>query len=102
MSVGDSNGIQIEIRAHLRARDIERITLGQKCPSATVPTRRHTRRQRVGVQSDTTRWKTSKFRAKTPTLGSGHRLETLLFLGLTQKVTGSGRNRYLKIGRNPI
>ncbi|CAL8119723.1 unnamed protein product [Prunus armeniaca] len=45
---GTLNDIQIEIRAHPRARDIERITLGQKCPSATVPTRR----QRMGVQSD--------------------------------------------------
>ncbi|CAL8168047.1 unnamed protein product [Prunus armeniaca] len=52
ISVRDSNNIQIEIRAHLRAHDNLRITLGQKCPSATVPTRRHTRRQRVGVQSD--------------------------------------------------
>ncbi|CAL8996415.1 unnamed protein product, partial [Prunus brigantina] len=39
ISVRDSNDIRIEIRAHLRARDIERITLGQKCPSTTVPTR---------------------------------------------------------------
>ncbi|CAL2255100.1 unnamed protein product [Prunus armeniaca] len=40
ISVRDSNGIQNEIRAHLRAHDNLRITLGQKCPSATVPTRR--------------------------------------------------------------
>ncbi|CAL2253424.1 unnamed protein product [Prunus armeniaca] len=37
ISARDSNGIQIEIRAHLRARNIERITLGQnshllQCP----------------------------------------------------------------------
>ncbi|CAL8102114.1 unnamed protein product [Prunus armeniaca] len=48
ISVRDSNDIQIEIRAHLRTHDNLRIPLGQKCPSATVPTRR----QRVGVQSD--------------------------------------------------
>ncbi|CAL8130719.1 unnamed protein product [Prunus armeniaca] len=60
ISVRDSNDIQNEIRARLRAHDNLRIPLGQKCPSATVPTRRHTRRQRVGVQSDTHRRKTSK------------------------------------------
>ncbi|CAL8996444.1 unnamed protein product [Prunus brigantina] len=54
ISVRDSNGIKIEIRSHIRARDIEGIALGQKFPSATVPTNRHTRRQRVGVQSDIT------------------------------------------------
>ncbi|CAL9016174.1 unnamed protein product, partial [Prunus brigantina] len=48
ISVRDSNGIQIEIRAHLRAHDIKRITLGQKCPSATVPTRHHTRYRIAG------------------------------------------------------
>ena len=40
------------IREILRTRDNQEIALGQKCKFAPVPTRRHTRWQRVGVQSD--------------------------------------------------
>ncbi|KAI5351720.1 hypothetical protein L3X38_004611 [Prunus dulcis] len=40
------------IREILRTRDNQEIALGQKCKFATVPMHRHTRWQRVGVQSD--------------------------------------------------
>ncbi|CAL8119733.1 unnamed protein product [Prunus armeniaca] len=48
------------------------------------------------------RRKTSKSRAKTPTLGNTPNLESLLFLDVPQKLTGSGRNLPSKSGRNPI
>ncbi|CAL9004362.1 unnamed protein product [Prunus brigantina] len=48
------------------------------------------------------RRKTSKSRAKTPTLGNTPNLESPLFLDVPQKLTGSGRNRDRKIGRISI
>ncbi|CAL9009880.1 unnamed protein product [Prunus brigantina] len=63
------NGIQNDIRAHLRARDIERIAVGQKCPSTTVPTHRPRAGSAWVSKAIIHRLKISKSRAKTPTLG---------------------------------
>ncbi|KAI5336039.1 hypothetical protein L3X38_026173 [Prunus dulcis] len=52
ISVRWSNDIRIEIRKFLRARDNLRISSGYNAASPDSPTRRHTRRQRVGVQSN--------------------------------------------------
>ncbi|CAL2241673.1 unnamed protein product [Prunus armeniaca] len=102
ISVRDSNGIQIGIRAHLSARDNLRIPLGQKCPSATVP-RAATRASSAWVSNAITlRRKISKSRLKTPTLGRTPYLKPLLFLGIPQKLIGSGRNLISKFGRNSI
>ncbi|CAL2241433.1 unnamed protein product [Prunus armeniaca] len=48
------------------------------------------------------RRKTSKLRTKTPTLGNTPNLESLLFLDVPQKLTGSGRNCDRNTGQNPI
>ncbi|CAL8085841.1 unnamed protein product [Prunus armeniaca] len=50
----------------------------------------------------THRRKNHKSRLKTPTLGKTPNLESLLFLDVPQKLTGSGRNLPSKSGRNPI
>ncbi|KAH0981036.1 hypothetical protein GBA52_008213, partial [Prunus armeniaca] len=89
-SVRGSNGIRIRIREFLRAHDDPRIILELNGVSTNLPTRRHTRRQRLGVLSDSGRRKTSTSRLKTRILGKTPYLEPLLFLDLPQKVAGSG------------
>ncbi|CAL8170654.1 unnamed protein product [Prunus armeniaca] len=71
ISVRDSNDIQIEIRAHLRAHDNLRIPLGQKCPSTTMPTRRPRAGSAWVSKAITHRRKNHKSRLKTPTLVAG-------------------------------
>ena len=72
--------------------------MGQKCPEATVPTRRPRAGSAWVSKAITRRRKILESRAKTPTLGNTPYLESLLFLGIPQKLAGSGRNRDRKTG----
>ena len=97
-SVRGSNGIQIEIREILRARDNLRIATRHSATALPSPTRR----QRWVSKAITHRRKISKPRLQTPTLGITPYLEPLLFLDLPQKLTGSGWTRRPKLGRISI
>ncbi|KAI5336293.1 hypothetical protein L3X38_015560 [Prunus dulcis] len=77
ISVRWSNDIRIEIREFLRARDHLRISSGYIAASPDSPTRRHTRRQRVGVQSNFRRRKNSTPEVTLPTLASTRGGETI-------------------------
>ena len=96
-SVRGSNGIQIEIREILRARDNIRIATRHSAIAPPSLTRPSTRRHRWVSKAISARRKNFKPRLQTPTLGKTPYLEPLLFLDLPQKVSRSGRKWRPKI-----
>ncbi|KAI5327692.1 hypothetical protein L3X38_027088 [Prunus dulcis] len=101
ISVRWSNDIRIEIREFLLARDHLRISSGYIAASPDSPTRRHTRWQRVGVQSNFRLRKNSTPEVTLPTLASTRGQEHFLQLRGGPIPAATGRNFSLKFGPNP-
>ena len=86
-SVRGPNGLRIEIREILRARDDTRVTKLHRISSLPSPTHSSSSGQLWVSKAISGGRKISKPRLQTPTLGKTPHLESLLFLDNPQKVT---------------